>query len=137
MWKVREIRSKWWKGWSIEVIMSQEVISVLRSMIEPYRKELQWKADSDAGFYTDTTKPDPKGRAEFFASAQVKKAAVSFYLMPVYCYPDLLDTISPELKKRMQGKSCFNFKTVDPELFSELKDLVERSYQRYKKEGRI
>ena len=106
-------------------------------MIEPYRKELKWKADSDAGFYTDTAKPDPKDKPEFFASAQVKKAAVSFYLMPIYCYPDLLDTISPELKKRMQGKSCFNFKTVDPELFSELKDLVERSYQRYKKEGRI
>ncbi len=117
--------------------MSQEVVSALRSMIEPYRKELKWKADSAEGFYTDTTKLDPKGKPEFFASAQVKKAAVSFYLMPVYCYPELLQKIGPDLKKRMQGKSCFNFKGVDPALFTELKQLVDRSYQRYKEEGRI
>lgn len=117
--------------------MSQEVISALRSMIEPYRKELKWKADNPEAFYTDTTKPDPKGKPDFFASAQVKKAAVSFYLMPVYCYPELLNGISAGLKKRMQGKSCFNFKTVDSELFKELEGLVKSGYERYKEEGRI
>lgn len=106
-------------------------------MIEPYPDQLKWKADGPEGFYTDTTRTDPKGKLEFFASAQVKKNAVSFYLMPVYCYPELLDGISVDLKKRMQGKSCFNFKTVDTELFKELADLVNRSYDRYKKEGRI
>ena len=32
--------------------------------------------------------------------------------------------MSPELKKRMQGKSCFNFKEVDKKLFAELKALT-------------
>jgi hypothetical protein len=27
--------------------------------------------------------------------------------MPVYAWPDLLEDASPELRKRMQGKSCF------------------------------
>ncbi len=67
----------------------------------------------------------------------MKKAAVSFYLMPVYCFPDLLDGISPGLKKRMQGKSCFNFKQPDPVLFKELGDLVKRSFDRYKAEGKV
>jgi hypothetical protein len=106
-------------------------------MVEPYRNELKWKTDTPDGFYTDTTKPDPKGKPEFFASAQVKKNAVSFYLMPVYCYPDLLKDISPELKQRMQGKSCFNFKNLDDGLFKELNELVDRGYKRYKAEGRI
>ena len=117
--------------------MSTEVVSALRSLIEPFAGDLQWTADGQEGFYTNTKKPDTKGKPEFFASAQVKKAAVSFYLMPIYCFPELLDGISPELKERMQGKSCFNFKTVDHDLFAELKDLVKRSYDRYAAEGRI
>jgi hypothetical protein len=33
--------------------------------------------------------------------------------MPVYYFPDLLHDISPALKRRMQGKSCFNFASID------------------------
>ncbi|MCB0103018.1 MAG: hypothetical protein KDD74_13305, partial [Anaerolineales bacterium] len=70
----------------------------------------------------------------FFASAQIKKNYVSFYLMPVYMYPDLLKNISPELKKRMQGKSCFNFKTVEKSLFNELNELTKQGFERLMKE---
>lgn len=70
----------------------------------------------------------------FFGSAQLKKNYVSFYLMPVYMYPDLLSNISPELKKHMQGKSCFNFKKVELKLFQELADLAKKSYARFQKE---
>jgi hypothetical protein len=55
--------------------------------------------------------------------------------MPVYVFPDLLDSTSPELKKRMQGKSCFNFKTPDPTLFAELALLTERGFARYQQAG--
>jgi len=57
--------------------------------------------------------------------------------MPVYAFPDLLDGISPELKKRMQGKSCFNFTHVDEKLFKELEVLTEQGYERFKREGLI
>ena len=117
--------------------MDNDVIAGLRGLIGPYAKELRWKNDGPAGFYADTLKDDAKGKPEFFASAQVRKNAVSFYLMPVYCYPELLDGISPELKKRMQGKSCFNFKEVEPKLFAELRGLIEKGYVRYREAGRI
>jgi len=39
----------------------------------------------------------------FFAAVKIGKTSVSFYLMPVYVFPDLTENISPELKKRMQG----------------------------------
>jgi hypothetical protein len=58
------------------------------------------------------------------------KNYVSFHLMPVYMYPDLLEGASPGLMKRMQGKSCFNFKRVEPDTFEELRALTERSCQR-------
>jgi hypothetical protein len=48
---------------------------------------------------------------------------VSYYLMPVYVDPCLLDGISENLKRRMQGKSCFNFTETDQPLFKELTRL--------------
>jgi len=33
--------------------------------------------------------------------------------------------MSPELKRRMQGKSCFNFKEIDEKLFKELARLTK------------
>jgi len=38
--------------------------------------------------------------------------------------PTLQKRISPELRKRMQGKSCFNFTEIDPILFRELAALT-------------
>jgi hypothetical protein len=55
--------------------------------------------------------------------------------MPVYMHPDLLKGISPELKKHMQGKSCFNFKTVEKSLFDELKTLVKQGHERFLREN--
>jgi hypothetical protein len=77
------------------------------------------------------------GREVWFGAARVGKRYVSYHLMPVYACPDLLDGISPELKKRMQGKSCFNFTHVDEKLFNELELLTEQGYERFKKMGFI
>lgn len=61
----------------------------------------------------------------FFGSVKVGKAYVSFHLMPLYMCAPLTAGISPELKKRMQGKTCFNFKTVpDRDLLDEVEKLT-------------
>jgi len=73
----------------------------------------------------------------WFGAVRIGKSYVSYHLMPVYAFPDLLDGISPDLKKRMQGKSCFNFTHMDEGLFQELAELTERGYERFKKEGLI
>jgi hypothetical protein len=41
------------------------------------------------------------------------------------------------LKTRMQGKSCFNFKTPDPALFKDLSALTKAAYERWRKEGLV
>ena len=63
------------------------------------------------------------------------KNYVSFHLMPVYGHPPLLAGISPALKKRMQGKACFNFTAIDEALFTELADLTARGYAAFAKVG--
>jgi hypothetical protein len=59
------------------------------------------------------------GRKEpaWFGGVQLKKSYVSCHLMPVYALAELRARIPPELHKRMHGKSCFNFKTIEPALF--------------------
>ena len=47
-----------------------------------------------------------------FGSVQIGKACVAFYLMLLYMNEKLTATISPALKKLMQGKICFNSKAA-------------------------
>jgi hypothetical protein len=69
------------------------------------------------------------------AWVEIGKTYVSFHHMGVYARPDLLTSVSKELKARMQGKSCFNFKSVDQALFTELEDLTARAFDAFRKMG--
>ena len=89
------------------------VFEKLKSILEPYSSKLIVKVDTSEGFSLDGAYSEKWKKELFFGAAQIKKNYVSFYLMPVYMYPDLLKNISPELKKHMQGKSCFNFKKIE------------------------
>jgi hypothetical protein len=63
----------------------------------------------------------------YVAGTRLGKRYVSFYLMPLYMSPELADSISPELQRRKQGKSCFNFSSIDEGLFAELSDMSART----------
>jgi hypothetical protein len=72
---------------------------------------------------------------ELFGAVQWQKSCVSFHLMPVYTHLELLVGLSPALKKRMQGKSCFNFTEVDAALFAKLASLTRAGYEHYRAQG--
>jgi hypothetical protein len=65
------------------------------------------------------------------------KAYVCYHLMGVYANTALLKDMSKELKARMQGKTCFNFKKVDEKIFTELDSLTRRSIDTSRKGGFI
>ncbi|MFT5353784.1 MAG: hypothetical protein ACI9KE_000984 [Polyangiales bacterium] len=113
------------------------VFSDLRKLLAPYAKRLELKKDTESQYYLDSKVLDPKGKPLFFGAAMVKTKFVSFHLMPVYVNPELLEDMSPELRKRMQGKSCFNFKTRDAALFRELKALTKSCFDQWKKDKRV
>ena len=112
------------------------VFEKLKKILKPYSKDLIVKTDTADTYYMEGPYSEKWKQDLFFGSAQIKKNYVSFYLMPVYMYPELLKDISPELKKHMQGKSCFNFKKVEPDLFKELADLTDKSAEKFKQENR-
>jgi hypothetical protein len=66
----------------------------------------------------------------YAAGIRLGKRYVSYYLMGVYGDDGLALSISPELKRRMQGKSCFNFTRIDEALFRELETLTAQSIER-------
>jgi len=110
------------------------VFEQLKNILKPYAEKLTVKTDSADTYYIDGPHSEKWRKELFFGSAQIKKNYVSFYLMPVYMYPDLLKGVSPELKKHMQGKSCFNFKQVEPVLFKELAELTRKGAERFQQE---
>jgi hypothetical protein len=112
------------------------VFEQLKKILEPYAEQLTLKTDTADTYYLDGPYSEKWKKEVFFGSAQIKKNYVSFYLMPVYMYPELLQDISPELKKHMQGKSCFNFKKVEPHLFEELEQLTRLGAQKFREETR-
>ena len=75
---------------------------------------------------------DRVGRPLTLAMLQIKKSYVSFHLMPVYVEPTLRDTLSPALQKRMQGKACFNFVTIEPADARELSALTKKGIAGFK-----
>jgi hypothetical protein len=116
-------------------VKMKDVFDTLKALIEPHAQFLDVKCDEPAEFYLDTFHVMKNKRPLFFAAVQAKKNYVSYHLMPVYLNPTLLNGVSPELKKRMQGKACFNFKAVDKILFRELAKLTKAGLLDYRKAG--
>ncbi|GHG60039.1 hypothetical protein GCM10010919_03130 [Alishewanella longhuensis] len=111
------------------------VFQELRKIMAPYATKLQATRDDGQELYLDTHYLQKNKKPLFFGAVQHKKRYVSFHLMPVYLKPELLAAISPALKARMQGKSCFNFTVLEPALFNELEALTRASYESYKAQG--
>lgn len=111
------------------------VFDDLRAIMAPYAARLDIKKDDDAELYVDTRHIQKNRKPLFFGAVQVKKGYVSYHLMPVYAKPELLDKLSPQLRSRMQGKSCFNFTASDPALLKELAALTKAGYASYEAQG--
>jgi hypothetical protein len=122
---------------NLEVNMNPlpEIFQTLKTILEPYAKDMVLHKDQPDEFYLNLHHKRQDGYQYYFGSVKIGKNHVSYHLMAVYAYPDLLEEVSDALKKRMQGKSCFNFKKPDPVLFAELGNLTARGFERFMKEG--
>lgn len=102
------------------------VFDALKDILKPFEKNHRVVRPTPDYYYIETVEPVNRGRPMFLAAVKRGKAYVSYHLMAAYACPELLADMSPELKRRMQGKACFNFKAVDEPLFAELAALTKR-----------
>lgn len=108
---------------------AEAVFTALREVLAVCAGRCTVKIDTPGEYLLDTRSPSPfpqhKGQPMFFGMVKSGKAYVSFHLMPLYMCPPLQARITPNLKKRMQGKTCFNFKAMpDADLLADLRALT-------------
>jgi hypothetical protein len=103
----------------------------LRAILDPYRDRLE-----PATIYGIPTLRRPGAKAhDWFAFVKPASKHVGFYLLPVYTWPDLVDAVSPALRRRLTGKSAFAFTSIDEAELTEVEALVARAYDRYVGKG--
>jgi hypothetical protein len=113
----------------------QLIFNELQALMQPFAESLVVTRDRSDDFCVDTQHVMKNGKPLFFGAVRIGKRYVSYHLMPVYVNPALLDGISDQLRSRMQGKSCFNFVTLQAELFTELGGLTAAGYEDYRRRG--
>lgn len=107
------------------------VYEALHDVMTSHATGLRMVDDRPGNLTVESSDTDAKGKPRWFGAVQIKKNYVSYHLMPVYENPQLLDGLTPELKARMQGKSCFNFKAIDEDLFAQLAELTALGAQEF------
>ena len=112
-----------------------QIFERLKAILSGYQDTAVLTTDNAENYLLNAGYSAQYKKELFLGGVQIKKNYVSYHLMPVYMYPDLLEGVSPQLKKRMQGKSCFNFKKVDEPLFLELEQLTQRGVDRLRAEN--
>jgi hypothetical protein len=99
----------------------------LRAILEPYVGRLEM-----ATIYNIPTLRKAGANAHnWFAFVKPASKHIGFYLLPMHQHPELRESLSPGLAKRLTGASAFTFKTLDDALVAELEAVVARAYEVY------
>ena len=110
------------------------VFAALKPILGSHARKLHVIVDNDSEYTLVSAiqcpLPEKRGERIYFGAIKMGKAYVSFHLFPLYMNSELVSTISPTLKKRMQGKTCFNFRTIpEATLLKELKTLTSSGFK--------
>ena len=112
------------------------VFAALREMLKraAIGKDLAVQSDKPGNYHLECPSILHRKKPLYFAGIRTGKNYVSFHLLFLYYNPPALKAMSPVLKKRMQGKACFNFTAVDEACFAELERLIAEGLKIYKSE---
>ena len=115
-----------------------EIFQVIRPMFAAHAPACVVLHDEPGRYYLGTHEVRAKdGYRTWLGGVEIKKRYVSAHLIPVYVHPELLANLSGPLRKRMRGKSCFNFARPDAALFDELRTLIDAGVAHFKRDGRL
>ncbi len=102
------------------------VFPALSAILRRHAQGMTIRTDERGHLYVELAPVTARAKTRFFGAVQVRKSYVSYHLMPVYENPALLEGVASGLLRRMQGRSCFNFTTVDASVLGELDALTGR-----------
>jgi hypothetical protein len=109
------------------------VFSALRQVLDRFvGNDVAAQAGKAGDYHLEIPSILHRKKPLYFAGLRTGKNYVSFHLLSLYYNPDLIKAVSPELKKRKQGKACFNFTRIDPECFAELERLTAAGLKKFR-----
>lgn len=108
------------------------VFTLLRKILQDYESQLIKVSDIENNYYLYTPFVNKYKKEVLFGAVKMNKTSVSYYLMPVFYFPELILIASESLKLKLNEKTCFNFDCLEKELFQELADLTHIGFEKYR-----
>jgi hypothetical protein len=109
--------------------------SRLREVLQKHASGMRVLADTPTDFTVVAQSIAPNGQPMWFGAVKLGKSAVTYHLMPLYYNPKLTAEIPDELRRRKQGKTCFNFQAPDDALFTTLDELTRTARAQWEERG--
>jgi len=124
----------------------QPVFARLRGLLQAHESSFEVTDDDDERYRLNA----PVGPATIrawggktkiatipIAWVEVRKTYVSYHLMGIDGNPKVAAKLSQQLRRHMQGKTCFNFKTLDAALIEDLREVTAESLRGLRDAGFI
>lgn len=109
----------------------------LRKILKQHEASLVVARDAVGEYELTTKAKGENGKPLFFGGVRTARAHTAFFLNPLASDPELLASVSDHLRARLDGKTAFHFKTVEPVAFEELTDLTARALESFKAAGKL
>ena len=99
----------------------------LWALLAPYREQL-----ATGTIYGIEVLRRPGAKAhDWFAGVQPVAGAVKLNFLPMHAHPELLDGISPALRRCKTGATVFRFRSLDDEVAAEVEALLAQGFEVY------
>jgi hypothetical protein len=108
-------------------VTADELVAELRALLVPYEDVLE--AHELYGIEV-LHRPGDKAH-DWFAGVRPGKGTAKLMLLPIKTHPELLEDISPALRKRVSGDALITLKPGDEDLLPELAQVVASAFDAY------
>ena len=106
---------------------SDDLLAELKALLVPYEDVLE----AHELYGIEVLHRHGAKMHDWFAGVRPGKGTAKLMLLPIKTHPELLEDISPALRKRVSGAALFTLKPGDEPLLDELEGLVQRAFDAY------
>jgi hypothetical protein len=110
-----------------------DIFEQLRLVMQKHAGDLEVIKDVKGDYSLNGDYSEQHKKVIWFGGVKKMKNYVSYHLIAVYACPQVCKDLSPELRRRMHGKSCFNFTQLDEATIAELSSVTTRSVEAFRK----
>lgn len=108
-------------------VTAGELEAELRALLVPYEDVLV----ADELYGIEVLHRAGSKMHDWFAGVRPGEGTAKLMLLPIKAHPELLEGISPGLRKRLSGDALFTLRAGDEALLEELEQLVARAFDAY------